>query len=163
MAQQSRCTNASLEGRDKISGLMYDFAKVVSNYIHVSPIVQLQFGQNSLVGAAQGLIKQAWATQASPVRVQSARPTRRASMAFMEMLRGARDPPVSTQLTWAEASLQLQGDLRYEAVAEEQRVQMYETFLEALAKVEASKLQRRTERAAADFKVWPFAGCCPLS
>ena len=99
--------------------------------------------------------------QASPVRAQSAWPTRRASMAFMEMLRGARDPPVSTQLTWAEASLQLQGDLRYEAVAEEQRVQMYETFQEALAKVEASKLQRRTERAAAGFKAWPFAGCYP--
>lgn len=77
-------------------------------------------------------------------------------MAFMEMLRGAWDPPVSTQLPWAEVALQLQGDPRYEAVAEEQRVQMYETFLEALAKVEASKLQRRTEQAAADFKVGPM-------
>ena len=104
---------------------------------------------------------QTLAMQASPGRAQSARPTRRASMAFMEMLRGARDPPVSTQQTWAEVSLQLQGDPRYEAVAEEQRVQMYETFLEALAKVEASKLQRRIERAAADFKVRPLMGCCP--
>ena len=115
-----------------------------------------------LMRMGQGLTIQASAAQASPVRAQSARPTRRASMAFMEMLQGARDPPVSTQQTWAEVSLQLQGDPRYEAVAEEQRVQMYETFLEALAKVEASKLQRRTERAAADFKVWPFIEC-PLS
>ena len=63
---------------------------------------------------------------------------------------------MSTQQAWAEVAPQLRGDPRYEAVAEEQRVQMYETFLEALAKVEASKLQRRTEQAVADFKVWPM-------
>ena len=124
--------------------------------------MQVQVLTHMLTGTGQGLTSQASTMQASPARTQSSRPTRRASMAFMEMLRGARDPPVSSQLTWAEASLQLQGDPRYEAVAEEQRVQMYETFLEALAKVEATKLERRTERAAADFKVRPFMGC-PLS
>ena len=93
--------------------------------------------------------------QAEPKRAAASRPTRRASMAFMEMLRGARDPPVSAQSTWPKVAAQFAGDRRYEAVAEEQRRQMFDTFLEALAKVEEARAQRQAERAATDFKVSP--------
>ena len=88
-----------------------------------------------------------------PKRAVPSRPTRRASMAFMEMLREARDPRVATRSAWREVAPQFEGDNRFEAVAEEQRHEMFETFLEALAKVEESKRQRRRERAADDVKV----------
>lgn len=74
-------------------------------------------------------------------------------MAFMEMLRGARDPPIAAQSTWSQVAPQFAGDRRFETVAEEQRRQMFDTFLEALEKVEEARAQRRRERAAADFKV----------
>ena len=92
-------------------------------------------------------------TQAEPKQAGSSRPTRRASMAYMEMLREAQDPPVSAQSKWREVAAQFEGDGRFEAVAEEQRKQMYDTFLEALAKVEEAREQKRRERAAEDFKV----------
>ena len=88
-----------------------------------------------------------------PKAVSSSRPTRRTSMAFMEMLRGARDPPIEAESTWGQVAPQFAGDRRFEAVAEEQRRQMFDTFLEALIKVEEARAQRRHERAAADFKV----------
>ena len=88
-----------------------------------------------------------------PKRATPPRPTRRASMAFMEMLREARDPPVSTKSAWRKVAPQFEEDHRFQAVAEEQRQEMFETFLEALAKVEESKRQRRWEGAATDFKV----------
>ena len=74
-------------------------------------------------------------------------------MAFMEMLRGAREPPIEAQSTWGQVAPQFAGDRRFEAVAEEQRRQMFDTFMEALAKVEEARAERRRERAAADFKV----------
>jgi hypothetical protein len=74
-------------------------------------------------------------------------------MAFMEMLREAKDPPISTMSAWREVGPQFRGDPRFEAVVEEQRQEMFETFLEALAKVQESKMQRRRDRAADDFKV----------
>ena len=74
-------------------------------------------------------------------------------MAFMEMLRGARDPPISAQSTWPEVAAQFEADRRFVAIAEEQRVQMFDTFLEALGKVEEARALRRREQAAADFKV----------
>ena len=98
--------------------------------------------------------------QAEPKRAAASRPTRRASMAFMEMLRGARDPSVSAQSTWPEVAPQFAGDRRFEAVAEEQRRQMFDTFLEALAKVEEARAQRQAERAATDFKVSKDVQCC---
>ena len=91
--------------------------------------------------------------QAEPKQAPASRPTKRASMAFMEMLREARDPPVSVQTTWLEVAAQFEEDRRCEVIAEEQRQQMYDTFREALAKVEELKAQRRRERAAEDFKV----------
>ena len=74
-------------------------------------------------------------------------------MAFMEMLREARNPRVSTKSAWREVAPQFEEDRRFQAVAEEQRQEMFETFLEALAKVEESKRQKRWESAATDFKV----------
>ena len=74
-------------------------------------------------------------------------------MAFMEMLRGARDPPIAAESTWGQVAPQFAGDRRFEAVAEEQRRQMFDTFLEALARVEEARAERQRERAAADFKV----------
>ena len=96
-----------------------------------------------------------------PKRATPPRPTRRASMAFMEMLREARDPPVSTKNAWRAVAPQFEEDRRFQAVAEEQRQEMFETFLEALAKVEESKRQRRWEGAATDFKVrvWVDTPC----
>ena len=74
-------------------------------------------------------------------------------MAFMEMLQGARDPPIAAQSTWPQVAPQFEGDRRFETVAEEQRRQMFDTFLEALEKVEEARAQRQRERAATDFKV----------
>ena len=91
--------------------------------------------------------------QAEPKQAPVSRPTKRASMAFMEMLREARDPPVSVQSTWLEVAAQFEGDSRCAVIAEEQRHNMYDTFREALAKIEESKAQQRHERAADDFKV----------
>ena len=50
-----------------------------------------------------------------PPPALSARPTRRASLAFMEMLRGASHPPLTPDSAWDAVSAQFADDRRFQA------------------------------------------------
>ncbi|KAK9901304.1 hypothetical protein WJX75_005502 [Coccomyxa subellipsoidea] len=82
----------------------------------------------------------------------AARPTRRASAAFMEMLRGARNPPVVATATWTDVSAQFEADPRCIAIAEPQRAQMFATFKDALAQLEEAKAAKERAAAAENYK-----------
>lgn len=71
----------------------------------------------------------------------------------MEMLRGARDPPVTATTTWEEVAPQFEADPRCAAIMEPQRPQMFDTFKDALAQLEAAKAAKERAAAADDFKV----------
>ena len=86
----------------------------------------------------------------------AARPTRRASAAFMEMLRGARNPPVVATATWTDVSAQFEADPRCIAIAEPQRAQMFATFKDALAQLEEAKAAKERAAAAENYKVCFF-------
>lgn len=83
----------------------------------------------------------------------AARPTRRASAAFMEMLRGAKNPPVVATATWAGVSEQFEADPRCIAIAEPQRAQMFDTFKDALAQLEEVRAVKERAAAAENYKV----------
>jgi hypothetical protein len=55
--------------------------------------------------------------QPKPPPALSARPTRRASLAFMEMLRGAAEPPIAPDSAWEAVAPQFAGDRRFQARA----------------------------------------------
>ena len=93
----------------------------------------------------------------------TARPTRRASAAFMEMLRGATDPPVtSTTSTWTDVSAQFEADMRCAAIPEAQRPQMFDTFKAALVQVEEARAAKERAAATDNFKVSRAAVPSPL-
>jgi hypothetical protein len=87
------------------------------------------------------------------VAAAPARPTRRASLAFMEMLRAAKSPAIALDSAWADVAAQFEGDRRFEAIAEPQRQQMFETFKDALARLEEARLLKERAAASDDFKV----------
>ncbi len=71
----------------------------------------------------------------------------------MEMLRGARGPPVTATAAWADVSAQFEADPRCVAIAEPQREQMFVTFKEALAQLEEAKAAKERVAAAENYKV----------
>lgn len=82
------------------------------------------------------------------------RPTRRASLAFMEMLRSAKSPAITVDSAWADVVAQFEADRRFKAVADpEQRLQMFDTFKDALARLEEAKQLKQRAAASDNFKV----------
>lgn len=75
-------------------------------------------------------------------------------MAFMEMLRSAKGPAIAVDSAWADVAAQFEGDRRFKAVADpEQRQQMFDTFKDALTRLEEAKQLKQRAAASEDFKV----------
>jgi hypothetical protein len=67
----------------------------------------------------------------------------------MEMLRQVDEPRITAKTPWAEVAARVADDPRCEAVPEVARELMYETYVEAVAKLERA----RSGKAEGSFKV----------
>lgn len=77
------------------------------------------------------------------------RVSRQASVAFMDMLRKLESPSISSSTTWVEVAPRVANDERCIAVPEAARELMFETYVEAIAKLERA----RTAKAEEGFRV----------
>jgi hypothetical protein len=75
--------------------------------------------------------------------------SRQASVAFMDMLRKMESPSITSTSKWADVAPRVADDERCIAVPEAARELMFETYVEAVAKLEKA----RTAKAEEAFKV----------
>eukprot|EP00884_Botryococcus_braunii_P000646 jgi/Botrbrau1/10582/Bobra.0358s0005.1 len=100
-------------------------------------------------GLAQVITKDAEkAFSANETTPQIKRVSRQASVAFMDMLRKLESPSITSTSKWADVAPRVADDERCIAVPEAARELMFETYVEAVAKLEKA----RTAKAEEAFK-----------